>query len=292
MGFQLGPKFLRRAPKGWIPARAFPIKHSAYEHQKNDPEGGESVLETSAGLTVTWRVEADGHAPYEFSEKRSAPTWLLQGITGGGKRWYSLRIRPQYGLMKDVGVPGVVNPEDPHELWVDWDRAYEEHEVAWAREARVQREKARRSGAFDHAIDRVVNPFAGRLRPEDEARVEEAIAQEKAGYAEVEGQRKWTPEARRQAESIEVTMRMEDLGRIKREGRKVRATVVGRDDTGRTFGSIPVIMLTFALDEGGAPRQVVFEHVFGPQHANRYQPGKEVDVWIDPLDRDAICPGD
>lgn len=291
MGFQLGPKFLRRAPKGWLPARAFPVKHSAYEHQKNDPEGGETMLETSAGLTVTWRVELDGRAPYEFSEKRTGPTWLLQGITGGGKRWYSLRIRPQYGLMKDVGVPGVVNPQDPHELWVDWDRAYEEHEVAWAREARVQREKAKRSGTFDHVVDRVINPFAGSLRAEDEERLEEAIAQERNGRAEAEGQWKWTPEAKHQAESLELKMRMEELQRIQKEGRRVPAMVVARAETDRTLAGVPVIVLTFEIVEDGRRRHVVFEHMYGPRHAKRYTPGAQVDVWVDSLDPDAICPG-
>lgn len=290
MGFQLGPKFLRKAPKGWLPARAYPVRHRAYEHHKNDSEGGETVIETSAGLTVTWRVEAEGHPPYEFEEERTGPTWLLSGLTGGGKRWYSLRIRPQYGLMKDVGVPGFVNPQDARELWLDWDRAYDEHVPAWNREARVQREQARRESTYDHVLDRVVNPFAGRLRPEDEARLDEKLEAERQQAAT------WAPPPPSEAtvsQGDEFRRRLEELGRIKQTGRRLRATVVERDETERMFGNgIPVVDLTFELHDEGATRRVSFEHVYGPRHSERYQVGTQVEAWVDPLDPEAICPGD
>ncbi len=80
---------------------------------------------------------------------------------------------------------------------------------------------------------------------------------------------------------------MDELARIVREGRKTTGIVVDRDDTGRTFGNVPVIVLTFEV-EG---RRVVFEHVFGPRHAKHYTVGKQVDVWVDPVNPDAIRPG-
>ncbi|MBJ7328628.1 MAG: hypothetical protein JHC95_01955 [Solirubrobacteraceae bacterium] len=288
MGFQLGPKFLRKQPKGWLPARAYPVKHATYEHHNNDPEGGESVIETSAGLTVTWRVELDGREPYEFQEERTGPTWLLSGFTGGGKRWYSVRVRPQYGLMKDVGVPCVVNPENFSELWIDWDTAYDEHVPAWNREARVQRAKAEGESRYDGAFDRIFNPFAGKLRPEDEERLEQAIAEDKSRAA------KWLPPEQIAQSKDQVTFkqRLDELGRIKKEGRKVQATVVDIEDTGRKHGEVDVFNLTFELEDGGPPRTVVFEHIYGPRHLKRYKVGKRVDAWVDPLDPEAICPGD
>ena len=286
MGFQLGPKFLRRPPKDWLPAHAYAVRHAAYEHHTNDPDGGESVIETSAGLTVTWRVELDGREPYEFREERAGPTWLLKGPSGGGKRWYSVRIRPQYGLMGDVAVPCRVNPADPHDLWIDWDGAYAAHEPAWERQARVQREKARRAGAFEHAVDRIFNPFAGKLRTGEEVHVEEAIAAEAALAA------KWRPEPVDQTESTELNRRIRELGRIKETGRRATATVVAREETTRTLSSVPIVDLTFEIDDGGETRRVDFEHAFGPRHAKRYRVGRRVDVWIDPEDPGAICPGE
>jgi hypothetical protein len=52
------------------------------------------------------------------------------------------------------------------------------------------------------------------------------------------------------------------------------------------FGA-PVVMLTFFV-EG---RTVEFEHCYGPRHLKYYKVGREVDVWIDPDNPDALCPG-
>jgi hypothetical protein len=93
MGFELGPKLLRRAPKGWLAGRAFPLRHSVYSHPQGH-EGGETVFETSAGLTVLWRVKVPGREPYELEEKRSAPMWLHANGIGSGNRWYKVRVRP------------------------------------------------------------------------------------------------------------------------------------------------------------------------------------------------------
>jgi hypothetical protein len=46
-------------------------------------------------------------------------------------------------------------------------------------------------------------------------------------------------------------------------------------------------VLTFEV-EG---RIVVFEHLFGERHASYYTVGREVEVWIDRENPDAIRPG-
>lgn len=295
MGFQLGPKLLRKAPKGWLSARAFPVEHSVYEHSQG-PEGGERVFETSAGLTVTWRVEAEGRAPYEVSEERSAPTWLASGLLGGGKRWYKLRARPSYGLMPSVGVPCVVDPGDPGSLWIDWDAAYEEHVPAWEREARVRRAIAKDEGAWDHAFERVFNPFAGKLRDGEQEFVDRALARRtrRAEQVMLESEIRMAaigfgpvPEG----ELAEQRRRIDELVRIQRTGRKLAAKVVARDETDRRLANVPLIVITFELQDADGVRRVVFEHVYGPRQANRYKVGKRVDVWVDPLDPGAICPG-
>ena len=189
-----------------------------------------------------------------------------------------------------------MDPSDPAKLWIDWDAAYAEHVPAWEREARVRREAARRSGALEGTLERLGNPLAGKLRPGEEALVEERLARDAARareqqehYAELNRQRnaeKGIVPAPA-GEGTELMRLIEEQTRIQQVGRKTRAKVVARSEPGRTFANVPVVELTFEL-EG---RQVRFEHVYGPRHAKRYQPGKEVDVWIDPADPDAISPG-
>src|SRR5262245_46666268 len=177
MGFELGPKLLRRAPRGWVPARAFPLRHSIWDAPNHGPEGGgETVFDTSYGMDVTWRVEVDGREPYEFEETRSAPTWTLTGPMGAGNRWYKVRVRPTYGLMAELGVPCFVDPSDRAQIWIDWDKAYDEHVPAWEREARVRRGVSDRDNAYDKVVGRLVNPFAGKLREGEEELVEQRIA--------------------------------------------------------------------------------------------------------------------
>lgn len=292
MGFEMGPKLLRRAPRGWLPARAFPIRHSVYDHP--DPQPGESVFDTSWGLSVLWRVDVDGRPPYELEEERSGPMWLRSGPLGHGNRWYKVRVGAHYGLMKDVGVPGFVDPGDPSKLWIDWDRAYSEHTEAWEREARIRRAVSERTdNKFDSTLNRL-NPFAGKLRPEDEQLVQARVAQEQARTAAERA--KWDELRRQQSdlghrpadgnESAELMRRIAELERIHKVGRKTKATVVTCVDTGRTFANVPVFDIVFDI-EG---RRVEFEHVYGPRLIKKYKPGVKVDVWIDPVNPDAIVP--
>jgi hypothetical protein len=216
MGFELGPGVLRRAPRGWVRARAFALQRSVYS-QGQGADGGVAEIETSMGLRVHWRVEIEGRAPYEVQEERSAPNWVAagSGFAGAGNRWYKVRIRPQYGLMPKLGVPCFVNPSDPAELWIDWDAAYREHESAWEQEARVQREIAKRDGLVDHVFDRVFNPFAGKLRPGEAELVDKRIAEDPT--------RARLEPVGANPEATEFQDRMNELSRIHATGRKTRA---------------------------------------------------------------------
>jgi hypothetical protein len=101
MGFELGPKLLRNAPRGWLSGRAFPERHGVSSHHY----GGEGPpeIETSMHLAVTWRVEVPGREPFRLEEERSVPGWLSSGgLVGNGNRWYKVRVRPQHGLMNDA----------------------------------------------------------------------------------------------------------------------------------------------------------------------------------------------
>ena len=72
-------------------------------------------------------------------------------------------------------MPGFVDPGDPSKLWIDWDaRVSRSTPRRGSREARVRRAVAERTEhKFDSTLDRLGNPFAGKLRPEDEPLVEE-----------------------------------------------------------------------------------------------------------------------
>jgi len=279
MGFELGPGVLRRAPRGWLAARAFAVSHRVSPW--NYGSEGPPELETSVGLQAVWRVEIPGRAPYELDEtERTAPNWLDGGIgIGSGNRWYKPRVRPQFGFMPALGVPCFVNPVDPSELWIDWDASFREHEPAWEQEARLRREIARRDGWYDQLWDRVGNPFAGRLRPGESELVDQRIT------ADPSRARPEPPPA--DPESTEHRRRMDELSRIHSTGRKTRGLVVAVAATSRSLATVPLVMITFEV-EG---RHVVFEHVYGPRHLRHYKPGREVDVWVDPSDPDSICPG-
>ena len=214
-------------------------------------------------------------------EERSVPAWLAGGgLVGNGNRWYKLRLKPTYGLMPGVGVPCSVDPGDPSEIWIDWDAAYKEHEVAWEREARVRREVMRQEGGIDAVLSRIPNPLVGKARPEDSQLAAERLEATRS---------KWAPVANPvlEAAGAEVKRRIDEANRVAGVGRKAPAVVVSRVESGRKLGLVPIVDLVFEL-EG---RQVAFEHVFGPRHAKRYTVGARVEVWIDPADPDNLCPG-
>jgi hypothetical protein len=299
MGFQLGPGFLRRPPRGWTPAVAYPLHHRASDHPEG-AEPGESVFDTSYLLEVTWRVERPGAEPYEVTEQRTAPVWVRGGPLGAGKRWYKVRVRPTGGLVADAPIPVHVDPDDPQRLWVDWDGAHDVHVPLWERDARVKRALAERDGGLDAIVERVVNPFAGRLRDGEQALVDAKAAERAtrdertaARYAELARDRDGMPVG---GENPDETARQQawlaELEEIHRTGRKLRATVVGQRETGETVCGVPVVEVVFDVREhGGAVRRVVYENLSGPRAVKRYAPGVEVDVWLAPGAPDRICPG-
>jgi len=300
MGMQLGPGFLRRPPGGWLPGRASAVRHRVFEHGSSGPDGGQSDIDTSCRVDARWRIELPGREAYEFDEeRRTAPTWVLGGGLGGGRRWYKVRVAPSYGLMDGVAFPCFVDPDDARKLWIDWDAAYDAHSEAWGRHARVEREVARRENVWEYAVERVMNPFAGRLK-DGELEVAERTHQErKAAAAEQERRAREAAEsamvaqgfATSKEETDEMRRSAAELQRIHRTGRKTSATVVEQRETGRMLGAIPAIDIVFDVEDGGGVRRVRYEHLFDPRAAKRYRPGRTVEVWVDPDDPDAICPG-
>ena len=302
MGLQLGPGFLRRRPRGWLGAQVSAVAHRSWVPASIGPDGsGQGELDTACRLDARWRVELPGREPYEFDEeRRTAPTWVLGGAGfGAGNRWYKVRLRPTLGLIDGIAFPCFVDPSDPQRLWIDWDAAHEAHVPVWGRQARVERELARRENPWEYALERVMNPFAGRLQEGEQELAERTHVERKAAQAEEERRMREQAE-RRLAEqgwtsdpevAAELRAAADRLKHIHDTGRKTTATVVARRETGRRIGPVAVVEIVFDLEDGGTSRRVVHEHLFGPRGAKHYKPGRKVAAWIDAVDPDAICPG-
>ena len=234
MGFQLGPAFLRKPPKGWLPARASARRHVVYDWPSGGPEAGGSDWAATCALDADWRVEIAGREPYEFhEERRTAPVWAQAALLGGGRRWYRVRVRPTYGLMDGVAFRVFVDPADRTRLWVDWDDAYEQHVPAWERKARVEREAARLSSPWEHAVERVLNPLSGQASDDereeaerlDAARRAEVARQEERVLERAEATAAATGNTTTKAQDADLQARSDALARIQATGRKTTAVV-------------------------------------------------------------------
>lgn len=294
---------MRRRPKGWIPARAMPLQHRVFEDpytQGGGPDAGENVIDTSTRLDVVWQVTIPGQAPYEFHEVRKSPTWAQpNALLGDGNRFYKIKLKKSHGFQKELGVPCLVDPKDRQRLWVDWDAAYEEHLPVWERISAVEREVAKRSNPIEHVLTRAFDPFARKVRPEEEHLVEQAIAEQKAleerqteaAMAQAEAMAKaqgmWvSPEEQAQFTAIN-----EDLKRIYETGTPCQATLVQLEKTEEKVANIPVFHFHLDVHDTDPPRRVVHVQVMGDNRffLRRYKPGKQLEVRIDQDDPDKLA---
>jgi hypothetical protein len=272
---------MRRRPKGWIPARAMPLQHRVFDDpytQGGGPDAGENVLETSTRLDVVWQVTIPGQAPYEFHEVRKSPMWATPN---------------------ELGVPCLVDPEDRHRLWVDWDAAYEEHLPVWERISAVEREVAKRTSAWDSAFTRVFDPFARKIRPEEEHLVEQAIAAEKAEHdrqhAEALAKHEEMQKAAGTWASPEEHARFDEINaeltRVYETGTPCQATLVQLVKTEEKVANIPVFHFHLDVHDTDPPRRLVHVQVMGDNRffLRKYKPGKVLEVRIDQQDPNKVA---
>lgn len=239
---------IRRPPRGWIPGQAFAVKSRSHDLHR-DSEGAR--LDTSLKLQVEWEVHIPGQEPYRFYETRKAPTWVGRE-TGRGKRWFSVRLKRTYGLMSSVGMPCVVDPSDPHELWIDWDAGYEAHEPAW---------KAHTAAAPERRAEE-----KARLRRDEDAAI-----------------------ARAEAQPVDSAhARLQDIQRLYALGLTSSAIVLAADDTGQAINGVSVARFELEL-EGG--RRVSLEQAVPPRSRKLYTEGTRITVYGDPQDPDAFALG-
>jgi len=90
--------------------------------------------------------------------------------------------------------------------------------------------------------------------------------------------------------------RYRDAARLIAEGRLGRATLFTRETSDRRYRGVQLVIGVFEIEDpaeepDAEPRTIVYEHIFGPALARRWRPGRTVDVWIDPQDRDNVYIG-
>ena len=94
------------------------------------------------------------------------------------------------------------------------------------------------------------------------------------------------------AQEAEYDARFRDAARLIAEGRQVTAILLNRETSDRRYRGVQIVIGTFEIEDGdAAPRDVVYEHIFGPASARKWRPGRQVDVWIDPDDPENIYVG-
>lgn len=287
---------LRRPPSGWSAAVALPLRYTAASTVNSEAGDGDTALELSQLLDVTWEVRREGRAPYTVEDsRRRAPTWTLPTQLGGtGRRWYRLRLKRTYGLLPDVEVPCRVDPAEPGRLWIDWDAAYRNHEVAWDRRAALDRAVADQRGGLDKVAGRLSNPFGPAPTEADRVAAQRLLAEE---AAELERQRAAAVEATSGArwagvdpdEKAAFDAMSADLDRIHQTGRRTTGRVVAVVPLDRKMVGVQVKRIELEIQDGPQPRRVALELPLQPAPARRVPVGKEVSVWVDPDDPERIC---
>jgi hypothetical protein len=292
MGSELGPEFLRKRPAAWLPARAYPLEKGVTS-AGNDPDGGDPAISTSMRLEVTWEVEVgDGRPRYQFEETRRAPVWVAGSGFSAGNRWYKVRLKPSAGLLRAVGVPCAVHPDEPTTLWIDWDAAYEEHVTVWERDAAVTREVERRRGGIDGVLARIASPFSRRIDPSEEHLVEAVLAQEEA-----EREAAWAAasDANRralaaQAITDEQQRAWVETQRLHEVGRRVDAKVISDADTGTMLGDFPAHEAGFEFELDGQTLSAAYRYAYNAVTAKRLQVGETCSLRVDPDDVTNVAP--
>ncbi|KRA38866.1 MULTISPECIES: hypothetical protein [unclassified Nocardioides] len=287
---------LRNPPSGWLEAVAVVIRSVGAATWTQEGEGGAPGVETSSRLAVTWEVRVPGRAPYVVeNDERKVPTWTIETQVGGtGKRWYKVRLKRTYGLMPGVGVPCRVNPKDPLDLWIDWDAAYRNHEVAWDRKAALDRAVADQRGGFDKVVGRLANPFGVAPTDADRAEAAEVLAAEEAELAvqkaaAVEAAAGATWAGVDKDEKAVFDAMAAELQRIHATGRQVTGRVVAVVPTGRTLVGVEVKRIEVEIQDLSGPRVVALELPLQKGPAKRVAVGKEISVWLDPGDENRIA---
>ena len=273
----------------WIPARAEPLWHQAY----NIVGDLGATDDFAAGLDVQWRVHVEGREPYEFSEEgRRAPLWIIKG-TGHGRHWFLVRARATRGLLREVGVPCRVDPDNRERIDIDWPRAYDEHQPFWDRMDAVSKGvTARRDGPLGKLLAPIEYMRLPKFSPQEQAAIDREIDAEVARQDAATGvgyePEEYVDVQTLTAEGEFIKAQQKDAKRIRKNGIQAYADVL--ELSGPTGpGSWLYTVRLQVHDPATGPR--VVEHRQGMNYAmtQRMKPGERLRVRINPLDRERIA---
>lgn len=278
----LNPLRLRNIRANGVPARAYPLDvlwASGQDGSSGDREVASSWM--GAQAKVLWRVEREGHAPYEVQDTISAPGWAMPGRRG--KRLLSVRWRPGRGLDAELGLPCRIDPDDPTALAIDWDAGYDEHARRWDELDADLRHVSRRRGGLDGALDRVHLRGAPAPAPERAAELDRMVDEQTAAdrAAEEAASAIPAPVAARMDERETVAAQMAEATRLRKRGVKVAARIVSCEDTGQRLVGLPVWRIRGELDEPSGVRPAEQLVAMPERSTRKLHAGREVEAFAD-----------
>ena len=255
--------------RDWLPARAEPVTYQAYE--VHDSLGLDNPF--NARLEVQWRVHVDGREPYEFWETRNAPLWTMKGHRTG-RRWFQPRLRASQGLLREVGVPCRVDPNNPEKIDIDWSRAYDDHQPAWNRlDARSKAYTQRAEGPLGKLIAPIEYLGLRKLSDEEQAQAERDVAER------IEREARLPPAQQAEVDENEwIAAHGMEARRLFKEGRRANARV-----TALAPPAPGSMVWTISLDVEGLGA-VEHRQALNDAWAAKLQPGAETAVMFDPAD--------
>ena len=275
------PRRLKEVAKTGLAGRAYPLEIVP----RTGGDGGGEQAWTGGMADVRWRIEIDGHPPYEFQDSLDLPGWINPGHRG--RKVWNVRWRPSHGIQKDLGVPCRVDPGDQEFIAIDWDAAYEEHQAAWNRLDAQMRQVSRRRGGIDNLIDKVTLRGAPDLDSAEAAELDRAIDENREAAARAEAAASIPSEPVRSlmAERDGLQAQMNEAKRLKKTGRKVPARVLSCEETGAAVSGLPVWAIRAELREDGAPPRTIEQHLALAKFSVRgLRAGKDVTARVDPDD--------
>jgi hypothetical protein len=275
--------------RNWIPARAEPLWHQAYNITGAEGE----VDDFGAGLDVQWRVHIDGREPYEFTEeKRRCPLWIIEG-TGHGRHWFTLRLRASHGLLREAPVPCRVHPDDPHRIDIDWPRAYDEHQPLWDRMDAVEKGvTARRDGPLGKLLAPIEYMRLPKFSTQEQEAIDHEIDAEVARQDAATGvgfePEEYVDVATLQSEHEFITAKQKEAKRLRKHGYQAYATVVGL--SGPTGPGSWLYTVRLEIHEANGGSRIV-DHSQGMNYAmtQRMKPGARLRVRVDPANPDNVA---
>lgn len=269
----------------WLPARAEPVWFNAYRAV----DGTGQTDDFGATVEVQWRIHMDGRAPYDLPQRRiTGPLWIIEGERRG-RHWWNPRVRPTHGLLREIGVPCRVHPEQANRIDIDWSAAYDEHEPAWDRMDAVEKGVAQRR---DGPLGRLLAPLEYARLPkytrEEQAQIEREADAEAARIDRTVGIGQEPGDLQTlQAEGELIQAEIKERKRLRKQGIEGFADVLGIDSPTQAGSWLYTIHLQ-VIDPRGGTRVVQRRMGMNDGMVQQIRRKGRVKVRIDPQDPDNV----